>query len=127
MIYPYYPVYTPQQNTQAAPQIQNNGLVIVKSVEEAMSYPVAPGNSVTFKDENKPYIYTKTLGFSQLDQPLFEVFRLEKETSTQSAEIAPRVDYFPLSDGERLKSEIEALKGEIEFLKEYIEEDKKDA
>lgn len=126
MIYPYYPMYTPQQNTQATPQIQNNGLVIVKSVEEAMSYPVAPGNSVTFKDENKPYIYTKTLGFSQLDQPLFEVFRLEKETPAQSTESKPTIDFFPLSDGEYLKAEIEALKGEIEFLRDYIEEDKKD-
>ena len=88
MAYPYfqgYPSYNPmyyqqlqnmqqpqqQQNNQQAPQIQNGGFIIVKDINEAMNYPVAPGNSVTFKNENQPYIYTKTLGFSQLDQPIF--------------------------------------------------------
>jgi hypothetical protein len=66
----------PNQNQY---QIQNGGFICVSSEEDARRYPVAPGNSVTFKNENAPYVYTKTMGFSQLDRPLFEKFRLVKE------------------------------------------------
>lgn len=129
----------PQQNMQSNPQIQNGGFVIVKDVTEAMNYPVAPGNSVTFKDEHKPYIYTKTLGFSQLDQPIFEVFKLvkeEKQTPNYDEPVEPMnelsdVEYVSIKEYEALKTQIDYLKtqientnSEIEFLKEYVELDK---
>ena len=129
--YPYSPLYfQQQQNIQAPTQIQNGGLVMVKDINEAMSYPVAPGNSVTFKNENLPYLYTKTLGFSQLDQPVFEIFKLVKEEVTQNtcetpAE-APVIEFFSVEDGNRLMNEIQALKGEIQFLKELITDDNKE-
>ena len=79
--YPYQQAipqtYQAQQSSQ--PQIQNGGFVSVRNIEEAFNWPVAPGNSITFKDENSPYIYTKTKGFSQLEAPIFERFRLVKE------------------------------------------------
>lgn len=103
---PYY--YQPQMM-----QSQNNGLVSVRGINEARNYPVAAGNSVTFKDETAPYIYTKTMGFSQLDRPSFEVFRLVKEDVTQEAEPVD-VD---------LKKEVEKLKNEVEKLKAMIEKE----
>lgn len=118
-----------QQSQQTMAQIQNGGFVIVKDISEAMAYPVAPGNSVTFKDENKPYIYTKTLGFSQLDQPIFEVFKLIKEERTESPEIAleePKVEFFTVDEASALKREIEVLKSDMQFLKELIEDDNKE-
>lgn len=60
-------------------QIQQNPIISVRNEEEARNYPIAHGNSVTFKDENSPYIYTKSMGFSQLDKPIFEKYRLIKE------------------------------------------------
>ena len=69
----------PQQQPQASPQIQNGGFIPVSSEEVARNYPVAPGNSVTFKNENAPYVYTKTMGFSQLDRPIFERYKLIRE------------------------------------------------
>ena len=42
-------------------------------------YPVAPGNSVTFINENEPYCYTKSVDLSQLDRPKFDKYRLVKE------------------------------------------------
>ena len=71
MNYPQY--YQPNQNypqnSQSFPQqIQNGGFIPVPSEEVARNYPVAPGNSVTFKNENAPYVYTKTMGFSQIDE-----------------------------------------------------------
>lgn len=76
----------PQMQQQAQPQIQNGGFVSVRSIEEAFNYPVAPGNSITFKDENAPYVYTKTKGFSQLEQPVFEKYRLVKEEDIQQVQ-----------------------------------------
>lgn len=97
------------QNTQQ-PTIQNGGFVSVRSEIEARNYPVAPGNSVTFIDENAPYCYTKTMGFSQLDRPRFEKFRLVKEEETaqptQASTDAQKVDY-------ALKSELQNLKDEF--------------
>ena len=73
------------QGQQTQPIIQkSNDIIPVKSRKEAEEYPVAPGNSVTFKDENEPYIYTKTMGFSQFDKPQFEAIRLVKETGNEN-------------------------------------------
>lgn len=150
MPYPYYqgyPNYNPmyyqqqlqnmqqmnnsQQNVQSSPQIQNGGFVMVKDINEAMNYPVAPGNSVTFKNENLPYIYTKTLGFSQLDNPIFEKFRLVKEENEQIEPVierendnVPFVEYVTKEEADNLRTEINVLKEEINFLKEYIEDSK---
>ena len=115
MNYPYY-YPQPQNQMQMQNQIQNGGLVSVRSMVEARNYPVAPGNSVTFKDENAPYVYTKTMGFSQLDRPIFEVFRLVKEDMT------PEVDTKPMD----YRQEINELKAEIEKLKKMIIEEDED-
>lgn len=96
--YPYYqnpnmPQFTPQMlqagqqaqaqmQAQMQPQIQSP-FVMVRSEAEARNYPVGYGNSVTFKDEVAPYVYSKTMGFSQLDKPIFEKYRLIKEESEE--------------------------------------------
>lgn len=137
MPYPYYqyPTYNQMlyqqmqnsqpQNMQQNPQIQNGGFIMVKSINEAMNYPVAPGNSVTFKNESQPYIYTKTLGFSQLDQPIFEVFKLVKEENEikdeHVAEEIPVVEYLPLEDADEIRNDISQMKAEIDFLRETID------
>lgn len=109
----YNPYYQPQQmpqqiQPQIQPQIQNGGFVSVRSEEEARNYPVAQGTSVTFKNETAPYIYTKTTGFSQLDRPMFEKFKLVKEETEEEVKV-DKVD--------KVASEIEALWGEINALK----------
>lgn len=135
MPYPFYQPYQAygqqlyQQNVQPAQQVQTNGIITVRNKEEALNYPIAPGNSLTFKNETAPYIYTKTLGFSQLDQPVFEVFRLEKEDIAESPKMpleSPVGQFLTLDEGNVLKNEIDLLKQEIQFLKDYIEDDKKE-
>lgn len=56
----YYPYQAMQGNQYQNNQYQNNqnGIITVRSIDEARMYPVAPGNSITFRDENAPYIYT---------------------------------------------------------------------
>jgi hypothetical protein len=106
-----------QQGFQQTNQIQSGGLVSVRSVEEAYNYPVAPGNSITFKDETQPYVYTKTKGFSPLEQPVFEKYRLVKvdennniaQNTPKSPETAP--DYE--KQIKLLWDEVNALKSKI--------------
>jgi hypothetical protein len=128
---------SPQQQMQAAaqavqspqqpqlqdnkPQIQNGGFVILRSIEEARNYPVAPGNSITFKIENSPYLCTKTMGFSQLEQPHFEKFRLVKEEEETSSiavennfhEKDPSVEYALKSDFEELRERLNKVEKEL--------------
>lgn len=98
------PMIQPIQQSQQ-PQIQNGGLVSVRNIQEALNYPIAPGNSVMFKDESSPFIYVKTKGFSQLEEPIFEKYRLVKEEQPQTvnnAESVVNIDY-------ALKSDLQAI------------------
>ncbi len=123
--YPQAQMQMTAQNQQTQPQIQNGGFIQVHDENEARNYPIAPGNSVTFKDENAPYVYTKTMGFSQLDRPIFEKYRLVKEDDIQAAQNQPvsvansqqtnNIDY-------ALKTDLAALQEEIDVLKQRIEE-----
>ena len=122
---PYINAYQPYQQMQPQvqivqqPQIQNVGFISVRSAQEAFSYPVALGNSVTFKDETAPYIYVKTRGFSQLEEPVFEQF-VKVENQQKSAEVVPTPNEteqkFDINNY-ALKSDLEALQTEINFLK----------
>lgn len=118
--YPYQQAY--QQNYQQTNQIQNTGLVSVRSVEEAYNYPVAPGNSITFKDETQPFVYTKTKGFSPLEQPVFEKYRLVKVEESQNVAKNPSKTPETGFDGEKqinlLWQEVNALKRKIEGVNE---------
>lgn len=105
--YPTQPNAYPMQMGVGSQQIQDGGFVSVRSEVEAMNYPVRQGMSVTFKDETAPYIYTKTMGFSQMDRPIFEKYKLIKEE-----EESVKVDKV-----DKVASEIEALWGEINALK----------
>ena len=135
--YPYYqqpmmqPVQMmPQQQLQNMQQVQpqqysiaQTGFVRVRDENEARMYPVAPGNSVTFVNENAPFCYTKTVNMGQLDRPIFERYRLVKEDDVsvhiddqnKSAEHSPiDLSRFALaSDFEAIRSEIEAIKSDL--------------
>ena len=114
---PYNPYFYPNQYGQTmAQQTQqptmsqvpmNNTLILVRSEDEARNYPVGLGTSVTFKNEREPYIYSKTMGFSQLDRPVFEKYKLVKE-ETAEQEIGTA------------EATISALRGEIEKLWDEI-------
>lgn len=117
--YQQYQVPNYQMTTQPQQmQIQNGGFVSVRSAREAFDYPVALGNSVTFKDETAPYIYVKTRGFSQLEEPVFEQFQLVKVDNTQKAAEPEQT----VSTEYALKSDLSALKEEINLLKKKVSE-----
>ena len=131
--YPSYQQTYPQTQITAQltqqpvqPQIQNGGFISVRSEQEARSYPIAPGNSVTFKDENMPYVYVKTMGFSQLDSPNFEKFRLVKEEEVQAQQPTSGENRQTNNIDYALKTDVVALQTafatEIETLKKQIAE-----
>ena len=116
------PMNNYQGNMQQQPQqIQNGGFISVHNIQEAFNYPVAPGNSVTFKDENSPYIYVKTKGFSQLEEPIFKKFRLIEENDTQQQENTTTVTEQTVNYADFAKqADVTALWSEIEMLKKQI-------
>ena len=105
-----------QQNVQPMPE---SNFVPAPSEDFARNYPVGYGKSVNFKAENAPYIYVKTMGFSQLDNPIFEKYRLVKEEPTTPQNGMEKSEEYKLSFDE-LKAEIEDLRGQIEDLREKV-------
>ena len=104
----YYP-FGLAQNMQNG--TLNGSFVSVRSIEEAFNWPVAPGNSITFKDENQPYVYTKTKGFSPLEQPVFEKYKLVKvEDAPVKPQNAPQTDDSVKDELALMWKEINALK-----------------
>ena len=105
--------YAPPQSVQ--PQIRSGGIVTVANEDEARRYPVAPGYTVTMRDETKPYLYEKTMGYSQLDQPIFRKARLVFEDDTpQTQESAPTPEKSPEPTPVYAElSQLEALKASV--------------
>ena len=129
MAYPNYfqqQQFYPQMAQMAQPQVmqRNTDFISVRNEIEARNYPVAPGNSITFKDETAPYIYTKTMGFSQLDRPMFEKFKLVKEDASEP-QIQTETFSVDKNTIDNIHGQIEALWCEISALKEVKEIPKK--
>ena len=125
----YYPQYQmqPQQVQQPQmvqqPQQQNRpaGFVPVNNENEARMYPVAPGNSVTFIDENAPYCYVKTMGVSQLDRPRFEKYRLVKEEDVRPQEESVEIPEYLTKDSlDGIKSDFNSVWKELNEIKEKV-------
>jgi len=125
--YLFNPYYQPPQgfNAPQVPQTipnKTNGFIGVQSEQEARSFPVGPGESVTFRDESAPYIYTKTMGSSPLDRPIFEKFKLIREDDAPAAEpIKELVDlsnYVLKEDFEEIKTQIAEVRKDVLAIKD---------
>lgn len=117
---PQQQAFVPQQTQQ---QVQNGGFVNVRSETEARNYPVALGNVVTFKDETAPYIYTKTMGFSPLDIPRFEIY---KQVPDPTQEQQPTQQNSGGTEMESVRNEMNNMKQEISALWQSLDELKYD-
>lgn len=115
------PVQSPQ------PEIRQNGFIRVKDESEVDAYPIAPGNSVTFIHETEPFVFVKTLGFSQFDHPVKEKYRLVRETpeSANKAVFDPvkesastEVEYAKAADVAKLQRDVEALRVSVKTMNE---------
>lgn len=119
---PQQPIAPPIQ--QPSPQPISSGLISIPSETDARNYPVGYGQSVSFRDENAPYLYTKTMGFSQLEPPKFEKYKLIKESADspdkplENNQTEKLPTYAEKSDIEDVRAEIRGLKDEVAKLKE---------
>lgn len=129
MAYPFnsYPQYFPQTYQQTYPQynqqttqIQSGGFISVPNIDVARSYHVAPGTSVTFIDENAPYVYTKTRK-SQFDSPVLERYRLVHEEDSPVSENEPAREEPNKTIAYATKDEIDALRASYDGLKAKVE------
>lgn len=114
----YYPQYYNQQYNQPQQTVQSGNLISVPNESEARMYPIAPGNSVTFKDENAPFIYTKTMGFSLLDRPVFERYKRVDEAPQESVPQPVETKYALKNDLVELINKVTELQDEILALKD---------
>lgn len=117
----YNQFYNPIQNYgYSQPNYnQTGGFVPVPSEEDARNCPIQRGTSITFRDENLPYIYIKTLGVGQLESPVFEKYRIVKENA-QNPHIQPekiKDDDLPIYV---TKAEFEALREDVERLRKEL-------
>lgn len=115
-----------QQNMQM-PQQQNNTIIHVPSEDVARRWDVAPNSSVTFIDDSKPYCYTKSMGMSMLEAPVFKRFRLVEEAEsaninnqeyTEQNSSVPQVDL----SAYMTKAEFETYKTVIEDMQKIVKE-----
>ena len=125
----YFPNYmqsfqAPQASTQpqpqASPQAQaQSAFISVKNIDEAMNWPIAPGCSLTFKDESAPYIYVKTSGLSQFEPPAFEKYRITKEEDPKPDDL--RAEFSGLeAQIEEVKDAYRLLKSELDEMKNWM-------
>lgn len=117
--YPYYPTQPnafptqmsvgSTQPTQSIPQIQDGGFVTIPNADMVYNYPVAMGKCVTFKVEGKPIIIEKSMGFSQLDSPKIERYRLVKEENEvfETSEDS-------ITELDKVKSDIKEIWGKLD-------------
>lgn len=140
MGYSFFPQFNPfgintgmNSNQFSTNQYQQQPQILrVQNEEQARQYPVSAGNSITFIDENKPYCYTKSMGFSQLEPPVFEKYRLVKEMPSEMNENAPNLNtsngnidlsvYATKAEIGELSKQYEALCAEIEKMKSESKE-----
>lgn len=116
-----------QQYQQLAQNVQPQeyGFVRVQSEEQAREWKVAPGNSVTFINDTAPYCYTKSMGLSQFDTPVFRKFRLEEEAVTEARK-SPNLEQSEKEYNYLTPDDIEPIKAKIKQIEAFMEEIRKE-
>lgn len=133
MGFPYIQPYQQYQQMMPnyQPQSANGNIISVPSEAVARNYFLAPGTSGTFINENEPYCYTKTMGLSQFDRPVFKRYRLVEETDepqdAQNASTTNATTQGSTAIPDSIKADIDALRAlyddlklDVEILKEDI-------
>ena len=79
--------------------------------EEALNWPIAPGNMLTFKDPDGKHYYEKSLGWSPYEGVMFKEFEVKVEE-------VPKTE----APVEAKSSEVDDLRKDIYDLKDQIAE-----
>ena len=116
------------QQLMPQPQSQSNTIIHVPSEEVARRWDVAPNSSVTFIDDSKPYCYTKSMGMSMLETPVFKRFRLveqaeaasesEQQSSADQQNATPQIDFSAYMTKAEFEPYMEIIKDMQKIVKE---------
>lgn len=116
----YYQQTPQQQQSMMQPQSQTS-FVSIPNEDMVNTYPVGPGNCVTFKVEGKPIMIEKSMGFSQFDSPKIKRYRIVEEESlpvkADSQEDKPSITYVEKTEFDKI---IDSIRKDIEDLKEGV-------
>ena len=107
MSYPFY-----NQNQQ--PQVS---FMSIRGKEIAVNYPIAPNNTIIFRDELEPYIYVKSMGYSPLDKPVMDIYKREEPISTQETASNAKEDNSTI---EKMQDDIKAILDDIDGIKKKL-------
>ena len=118
-----YPQVMGQNMQMQQTQPQSSSFIHVQSEAQAREWAVAPNTSITFIDDTKPYCYTKSMGASLLEPPVFKRFKLVEEdisenTTNQSTTTTQQID---LSEY-LTKAEFEEYRSVIEDMQKIVKE-----
>ena len=118
---PYNPYYPNPYLMPPAQEKTNGNFISVSSENDVISYPVAPGNCMTFKIEGRPIVMEKVMSLSNLESPKIKKYKLVEEEVTGNTDNSPKqaeIDLTPINDTlDTLKAEIKEIWGELEGLK----------
>ena len=129
---PYLQAIQQNQQMLAERNVQNQGTVFtpVHGDIEVLNSPVAPGNTVYFKHETEPFVYTKSMGMSQFEVPKTKKYKLEEvemdsnvvntPTIQNNEPIKPQPKYLLESDIKPILDELSQCKEELKNLKAQI-------
>lgn len=106
--------------------IQYGGYMNVRCREEAMNYPVAPGTMMIFANNDGGSMYTKVMGYSQFDKPMFSEYRLVKEEPSNQPHSGAENAQADNSATVPANAEFEEIRGQIEGILKDIKAIKKD-
>lgn len=114
-----------QQTTPQQPARNQMGFIRIPSEDYARNFPVAPGDSVAFIDENAPYCYVKTADTSPLGHFKFEKYKItkEEENAPERNPDAPAAEHALRADLEALRKELEDFKNSFAIKKKEKKND----
>lgn len=118
-----FPTYNPYLFANNQPKQDINTPIPIRNEQEVLNYPVAPGNSVSFKHESEPYIYIKTMGISPFDSPeIVKYERIKEKIGSPDKSSIDSVQSLKEDDLKLIRDDIESVKAEIKQIKSRIEE-----
>ena len=100
------------QNQQ--PQVS---FMSIRGREIAVNYPIAPNNTIIFRDELEPYIYVKSMGYSPLDKPVMDIYKREEPISAQETASNAKEDNSTI---EKIQGDIKAIIDDIDGIKKKL-------
>lgn len=123
---PQYQNFQAQQRQEQLDQLYSRpyNYNYVRDENEARNWQIAPGNHLVFENQNGQYFYTKSLGFSPNEKPVFAIYKREDYVEPVSDNQIP-VEQNPLKEEfDSFKSsnqlELESLRKDISDLKDLI-------